>query len=118
MQHCHSSLIESLIGQGNHMTNQEKILHSYYTTAVKIFIVVVVCRSWACPQCMSLSCVHLNSLGEVGRGHVHVVSFSRAGSVPGVRVDWAAALHMLESLHACMRSRVTLCHRGCGVRTF
>ena len=37
MQHCHSSLIESLIGQGNHMTNQEKILHSYYTTAVKIF---------------------------------------------------------------------------------
>ena len=37
VQHCHSSLIESLIGQGNHMTNQEKILHSYYTTAVKIF---------------------------------------------------------------------------------
>jgi hypothetical protein len=38
VQHCHSSLIESLIGQGNHMTNQEKILHSYYTTAVKIFL--------------------------------------------------------------------------------
>ena len=34
VQHCHSSLIESLIGQGNHMTNQEKILHSYYTTAM------------------------------------------------------------------------------------
>ena len=40
VQHCHSSLIESLIGQGNHMTNQEKILHSYYTTAVKIFVEV------------------------------------------------------------------------------
>ena len=44
--------------------------------------------------------------------NVHAVGPSRAGSVPGVRVDWAAALHMLESLHACMRSRVTLCHRG------
>ena len=39
VQHCHSSLIESLIGQGNHMTNQEKILHSYYTTAVKTLAV-------------------------------------------------------------------------------
>jgi hypothetical protein len=38
VQHCHSSLIESLIGQGNHMTNQEKILHSYYTTAVKTLV--------------------------------------------------------------------------------
>ena len=41
VQHCHSSLIEFLIGQGNHMTNQEKLLHSYYTTAVKTFNIAV-----------------------------------------------------------------------------
>ena len=44
VQHCHSSLIESLIGQGNHMTNQEKILHSYYTTAVKTLLVYLLHR--------------------------------------------------------------------------
>ena len=49
---------------------------------------------------------------------MHAVGPSRAGSVPGVRVVWAAALLMLESLHACMRSRVSLCLRGCGVRSF
>ena len=81
-------------------------------------IVVVVCRSWACPQCMSLSCVHLDSLGEVGRGHVHVVSFSRAGSVPGISVDWGAALAVLLSLHVCMRACILLCYCGASMRTF
>ena len=54
VQHCHSSLIESLIGQGNHMTNQEKILHSYYTTAVKIFPPLLPPPPLLVPLCLRL----------------------------------------------------------------
>ena len=75
--------------------------------------------------CLSFRCAHWAVGMCILDGHAHAVGRSRARPVPGFSVDWAAALHVLESLHACMISRVTSCHRGrgdwCavwGVRTF
>ena len=48
----------------------------------------------------------------------HAVDPSRAGSVPGIRVDCAAALEVLESLRARERTRAMSRHRGCPCRTF
>ena len=41
---------------------------------------------------------------------VHAVGPSRAGSVPGIRMNCAAALEALESLHARERARAMSCH--------
>ena len=60
VQHCHSSLIESLIGQGNHMTNQEKILHSYYTTAVNFFLAHMKANSLMMPVSLSLNALRVS----------------------------------------------------------
>ena len=67
---------------------------------------------------MSLHMRDLNSLGVLGRGHVLVVSFSRAGSGPGINVDWEAAWAVLVSLHVCMRACILSCYRRASMRTF
>ena len=41
---------------------------------------------------------------------VYAVGPSRAGSVPGIRMNCAAALEALESLHARERARAMSCH--------
>jgi hypothetical protein len=67
---------------------------------------------------MSLRMRDLNSLGVLGRGHVLVVSFSRAGSGPGINMDWEAAWAVLVSLHVCLRACILSCYRGASMRTF
>ena len=48
----------------------------------------------------------------------HAVDPSRAGSVPGFREDWAAALKVPKSVYARERARAMSRHRGCPYRTF
>ena len=54
---------------------------------------------------------------QLGLGDVHAVGFSRAGSVLGISVEWAAALGAQRSLLARERARAMSRTAGCCCRT-
>ena len=57
-------------------------------------------------------------LGLLGLKGPQAAGRSRVGSMPGLSVHRAAALNVLESLHAHERARAMSRHRGCPCRTF
>ena len=73
---------------------------------------------WAVVRALSFRCA-VEAVGSAMRlADAHAVDPSRAGSMPGFHVGWAAALEVPKSVYARERARAMSRHRGCPYRTF
>jgi hypothetical protein len=73
---------------------------------------------WAVVRALSFRCVVEAVRSAMRFADAHAVDPSRAGSVPGFREDWAAALKVPKSVYARERARAMSRHCGCPCRTF